>query len=77
MSTPTEPTTPAVIWMDEGGVTLCDRHISNELKAAIKRRPKARSHTCDRSRWYLQSPADFAAFEELAGVPMDCEACRV
>lgn len=42
---------PQRVWIDAGGMVLCDRHAGNYLRSGIERAPHARRHETPRGDW--------------------------
>ena len=47
------------IWIDPGGMTLCDRHAGHYLRSAIEHSPRARWHQTPRGDWLADDSGQF------------------
>lgn len=65
----------APLWQDDNGRLACGPHGGSYLAAAIAKRPRARSHSTPRGRWYAITAADVAAWPADELGPMTCETC--
>ena len=50
---------PQRIWIDAGGMTLCDQHSGNYLRSAIERSPLACWHQTPRGDWLADDIGQF------------------
>lgn len=56
---PVIATAPQRIWIDAGGMTLCDQHAGHYLRSAIEHSPRARWHQTPRGDWLADDSGQF------------------
>lgn len=64
------------LFVNLGGMCVCEKHLGMEGQAALHRRPKAKTFTTPMTRWERVNDASKAWWLEDLGEPMDCESCR-
>lgn len=63
------------LWISNGGRVACAQHGGGYLEAAIRARPKARTHVTPLDHWTRATAADRAEWLAAVGTPLACETC--